>query len=148
EELETLCRRLNAALPPGIRVLDIREIDEGAPAVQTQVLYADYEVEVSGPINLDLLQGQVDALLATEQLPRKRREREYDLRPLIENLSLRKTTEGTGAILDMRLKAQEGATGRPDEVLLALGIGRESAHIKRTALHFKDQRAAEFSNTG
>ena len=45
-EGDELCKRLNAALPADIRVLEAREIEDKAPAVQTQVLSADYEVAV------------------------------------------------------------------------------------------------------
>src|SRR5512137_1345910 len=41
-----LSERLNAALPAGIRVFSIQEVDDKAPAVQTQVLFADYEVSL------------------------------------------------------------------------------------------------------
>jgi len=36
----------------------------------------------------------------------------------------------------MRLVAREGATGRPEEVLDALGIAFEETHIERTCLNF------------
>jgi radical SAM-linked protein len=133
-----LCGRLNDSLPADIRVLDVREIDDKAPAVQTQVLSADYEITVRGPVDFDGLRENVNALLAAERLLRRRREREYDLRPLIERLECRESPPADGAILTMTLKAQEGATGRPDEVLLAVGIKREDARIERTAMKFKE----------
>ena len=132
-----LCERLNAALPADIRVLVAREIEDKAPAVQTQVLSADYQVAVRGPVDLVQLSEQVNAMLTAASLPCQRRDRAYDLRPLIERLEAHGVPTGDGAILEMRLKSQEGATGRPDEVLLALEIARERARIERTALHFK-----------
>ena len=143
-----LCERLNTALPAGIRVLHVEEIEDKAPAVQTQVMYSDYEVTVLGPVDIPVLQQQVGALLAAVTLPRQRRERQYDLRPLIELLAVRAPSGAQVAILDMRLTAQEAATGRPDEVLLALGIAREQARIERTALHFKAQPAPTINTTG
>ena len=38
----------------------------------------------------------------------------------------------------MRLSAREGATGRPEEVLDALGIPLDGARIERTQLIFKE----------
>jgi hypothetical protein len=38
----------------------------------------------------------------------------------------------------MRLSAQEGGTGRPEEVLLALDIQPENTRIERTRLVFQD----------
>jgi hypothetical protein len=40
----------------------------------------------------------------------------------------------------MRLKAQEGATGRPEEVLDTLGIPFEETRIERTQLLFQHAR--------
>ena len=70
-------------------MLELQEIDDKAPAVQTQVLSADYEVTVRGPVDLDELGEQVNAMLAAASLPRQRRDRQYDLRPLIETLEMR-----------------------------------------------------------
>lgn len=137
-DCESLRDRLNTALPADIRVLEVREIDDRAPAVQTQVLSADYEVTLRGPADVTELSRQVNSMLGAESLPRQRREHAYDLRPLVEQLEWRGSPQPDGVILHMRLKAQEGATGRPEEVLSALGIGREQARIERTALHFKD----------
>lgn len=140
--------RLNEALPADIRVLDVQEIDDKAPAVQTQVLSADYEVTLRGPVDQEEVSRQVGSLLAAGKLPRQRRERAYDLRPLVESLAWRPSPEADGVILQMTLKAQEGATGRPDEVLAALGIGREQARIERTALHFKEMMAPTILTAG
>jgi hypothetical protein len=140
-EGSVVCERLNAALPAGIHVFHVEEIEDKAPAVQTQVLYSDYEVTVRGPVDILVLQQRVDALLAAQTLPRQRRDRQYDLRPLIELLAVRAPNGAQIAVLEMRLKAQEAATGRPDEVLLALEIARERARIERTTLHFKARPA-------
>jgi hypothetical protein len=71
---------------------------------------------------------------------RARRGKEYDLRPLIEDLSLTPTPlpegEGQGVRVVMKLSAREGATGRPEEVLDVLGIAFEGTLIERTVLHF------------
>ena len=37
----------------------------------------------------------------------------------------------------MRLAAEEGATGRPEEVLNALDIAPEAARVHRTTLYFQ-----------
>jgi radical SAM-linked protein len=133
-----LKERLNAALPADIRVLDVQEVGDEAPAVQTQVLSAEYEILLGDEVQVKGLRDSVGALLAADRLPRRRRDREYDLRPLVEDMELRATPPAESPVLWMKLKAQEGATGRPDEVLLALGIPREHARIERTALHFKE----------
>ena len=77
------------------------------------------------------LQARVTDLLATASLERERRGKPYDLRPLIEGLKAENET-----VLDLRLAARANATGRPEEVLLALGIDPLTARVHRTALIF------------
>ena len=42
------------------------------------------------------------------------------------------------AWLKMTLASREGATGRPEEVLLVLGIEPETVRVERTRLIFKE----------
>ena len=142
-DLSQLPERLNAVLPSGIRILAVQQIDERAPALQTQVLSADYEVTLRQSPPVDELERRIEKLLSAEALPRERRSRRYDLRPLIEHLQVLSSAGGDGIHVHMRLKAQEGATGRPDEVLEALGISREGARIERRALNFRPPQKAQ-----
>ena len=74
--------------------------------------------------------------MMSETLPRERRGKAYDLRPLIEMLSI--VTQVDGKIwLRMTLAAREGATGRPEEVLHILEIEPEYARVERTRLIFQ-----------
>ena len=60
-------------------------------------------------------------------LPRERRGKSYDLRPLIETLLVKR--EGDAVQLEMTLSAREAATGRPGEVLRAMDLDPACAHI-------------------
>ena len=130
-------KRLQAAAPPGLTVLQLEAVDEHGPALQTQVASAEYIVTLLEDF-FDL-QVRVDALLAASTLPRERRGRPYDLRPLIESLSIipGRSSMGTEEDVSMRLAARDGATGRPEEVLDVLGIPFESIRIERTRLILK-----------
>jgi hypothetical protein len=83
------------------------------------------------------LSEQVAEMLNTTSLPRERRGKSYDLRPLIEQVSLVTDPEG-GLRMKMRLIAREGATARPEEILDHLGIVPETVRVERTRLIFKD----------
>jgi radical SAM-linked protein len=131
-ELAALPARLQAAMPSGIGILKAESVDEGAPALQTQVISAEYEVTLTEAISASDLQQRVAELLGSPSLPRQRRGRAYDLRPLIERLEI--TSENK---IFMRLSAREGATGRPEEVLDALEIAPESAQTERIRLIFQ-----------
>ena len=68
-----------------------------------------------------------------QSLPRERRGKSYDLRPLIEKIELLSENK-----ILMKLAAREGATGRPEEVLDVLGIKIEHARVERTNLIFRN----------
>ncbi len=140
---EEIISRLKDSLPSGIQVLSIENVDERAPALQTQVLAAEYEVTLTEPVDRSELEWRVNGLLGAQSLPRERRGKQYDLRPLIEELSLTPSPSpagrGVGVRVFMRLVAREGATGRPEEVLDALGIAAETARVERTRLIFSTQ---------
>ncbi|MGD8864515.1 MAG: hypothetical protein PVI81_02885, partial [Anaerolineales bacterium] len=70
-----------------------------------------------------------------DHIQRVRRKKPYDLRPLIEEISIESSTD-EDVTLEMRLSAREGASGRPEEILLELGLQPEQAHIHRKALFF------------
>jgi hypothetical protein len=70
--------------------------------------------------------------MESKSILRERRGKPYDLRPLIEEVSL--VPEGK---IFMKLAAREGATGRPEEVLDVLGIAFEETRIERTRLIFQ-----------
>lgn len=131
-ELASLAERLNATLPPGIHVSAVEPVDERAPTLQTQVLSAEYEVRMIEAGFPSEVRRSIESLLASESIVRVRREKQYDLRPLVEQVEL------TGDTIIMRLAAREGATGRPEEVLAELGIAFEETRIERTKLIFKE----------
>jgi radical SAM-linked protein len=134
-------RRLQAGAPPGLTILRVETVDDHGPALQTQVDSAEYLVILLEDAPDADLQQRLDDLLRASALPRTRRDKSYDLRPLIEELTLTppppSSGKGQGARVFMRLAARAGATGRPEEVLDALGIPLETARIERTRLILK-----------
>ena len=133
--LDGLSEKLQTTLPSGIRVLNVERVADGEPALQTKVASAEYEVALTEPVDRSALERRIDSILSAESLLRERRGRAYDLRPLIEHLSFRPDPTPLPTIF-MRLSAREGATGRPEEVLDALGIPYEETRIERTKLIF------------
>lgn len=138
ERVETsgLEARIQTALPAGIEVLQIQEMELDGPALQAQVEAAEYEISLTTPVDSAELRLRIGEVLGKTSLPRERRGKLYDLRPLIEGLELADRGESAPPRIRMRLSAREGATGRPDEVLAVLGLSREGSHIQRTRLIF------------
>ena len=143
--LEGLPERLNNTLPSGLQVLNVEQVEERAPALQTQVVSAEYEVRVIDPSSLlrmgfgEDTQGRIESVMQSESIVRTRRGKQYDLRPLIEDLDLLEDR------IVMKLAAREGATGRPEEVLDVLGIAFEETRIERTRLIFRSTKVLELS---
>ena len=129
--LDGLLEKLQGTLPTGIQVTKVENVDERAPTLQTQVVSAEYEVSLADADFGSDVKRKIESVLASDSIIRTRREKEYDLRRLIEALDLL-----DGKIL-MKLAAREGATGRPEEVLAELGVAFEDTRIERTNLLFK-----------
>lgn len=130
-----LVEKLQASAPPGMSILSVEEVELSLPAIQTRVTTAEYRVVfLEQPESIDL-QKAVEDLLAATSIPRTRREKQYDLRPLIQALELKPPENADGKpCIWMRLSVREGATGRPEEVLSALGLDYTMAHAERLKL--------------
>lgn len=137
-EIAELPQRIQSAVPGGLHILTAQTVDERAPALQTLVESADYEITLRDPIDPAELTRRLSAVVEAQSLPRTRRNKPYDLRPLIEDLRQIEPNSHGQPRLFMRLAAREGATGRPEEVLDALGIPFEGAFIERAALHIRE----------
>ncbi len=126
---------LQSTLPPGVTIYHLEQVGLQEAALPTQITAAEYAAEIlESVIDLD---NRLAILLSEDHLNRERRGRGYDLRPLIENLSRLPDTAAGCQRLSMRLSAREGATGRPEEVLDALGISSHSVSLTRTKLILK-----------
>jgi len=128
-----IVRRLVQAVPPGIQMGEVRPVDSGEAALQNQVTSTEYTV-VLAPRGWAALEAAIAALLAAETIERTRRNKTYDLRPLVESLSLETEDTAGGRALRMTLASREGATGRPEEVLLQLDLDPAEHVIHRTRL--------------
>lgn len=127
-------QRLQTNAPPGLRIGATEIIPLNLPALQTQVTAAEYHAVLREvPADINLVEA-VQALLASTTLPRVWRGKPYDLRPLIAELELHEASGGEFPSLRMHLSAREGATGRPEEVLSALGVDATTARVARILL--------------
>jgi radical SAM-linked protein len=130
--LDDLTTRLNETLPSGLQVVGVEQVDERAPALQTQVASAEYKVTLKDPLDPSDVEQKIESVMELKTIPRERRGKMYDLRPLMEELKLLSDDK-----IFMRLAAREGATGRPEEVLDVVGIAFEETRIERTRLIFQ-----------
>ena len=136
-KVEEISTRLRDNLPPDIKVTEVKTVEESLPALQTLTLSAAYDVHLTEPVDGSELKRRVEKIMNAESLIRERRGKTYDLRPLIEMLSIITQADGS-TWLKMTLSAREGATGRPEEVLSVLEIEPETARVERTRLIFQN----------
>jgi radical SAM-linked protein len=128
---------LNRQLPAGITLVEVEEVYATLPALQTQVQGAEYLATVAVAEEAQDIEARLRSLLNSDDLPRQRRGKEYDLRPLVEDLWLEGVDDGQYT-LGMKLLAGPEGAGRPDEVLDQLGLADGVRGITRTRIHFSE----------
>jgi len=125
-------------LPAGIEIVQVSSVAPTLPSLQSQLGFAEYEVELETDKDEAGVKAALTSLLALEQLPwhheRDTGTRNYDLRALIEDLWLIEWKKGHSRI-GMRLRCDSGGSGRPEQVAAALGFQPTSIH--RTKLLLK-----------
>jgi radical SAM-linked protein len=142
--------QLDRVMPPGMKVISIEELALNAPALQMQLRAAEFEITVEGEETIGLLPERVAQFLAAQEVLRDRRGKVYNLRPLVQTLSIepggalsaeqgRAGRADRTAVIRSRLQATEAGTGRPDELAAALGFDPATVKIKRTKLLFLDK---------
>lgn len=136
-------RQLAPKMPPGIAVTSAVEVPLTAPSLQQQMTGSIYSVHFLIPIHAADLEKRVESVVAADQLIRERtrsktkRPQSFDLRPLILDLRV-ESGDGGNPLLHMRLVQTATQTGKPDDVLAALGIDPLDARVHRLALQFAD----------
>jgi radical SAM-linked protein len=134
--LEEVNAALQPALPPGLDVIEIQAVDPHQPALQSELEASEFILTLLE--DCPNLEVRCQSVLQATSLPRVRRGKDYDLRPLILALqTLPPDGEGRQRLI-LRLAAREGATGRPEEVMAELSIQPEEARTHRTHLIFKN----------
>jgi uncharacterized protein (DUF2344 family) len=136
-EPNALHQDLSHNAPSGIEIMCVQEIDLNSPAIQSLVLSLDYAVTVPGEFDAVGVQAKIDQILASPSLPRTRRGKRYDLRPLIINIDQQIAQAAGVPVIHMLLGANQDATGRPDEVLDEMGFDPFLARISRTRINLK-----------
>lgn len=131
DSLAVLQAKLEKTVQPGIAIQKLSGIPLKCPPLQTIVESATYCVTLPEDSDLAPIQEKVNLLNAAENCLRERRGKQYDLRPLIKELTFKTTQPAT---IRMRLMAMPALTGRPEEVLEELGISPFVVDVVRTEL--------------
>lgn len=145
--LPELAARVRAKLPPGVIVHDLMEMPLKTPSLQNLLIGADYTILIYAEpdeVGEALLEERIATLLATAEIWRERERKgekyEYNLRPLVFALRY----EGYDVAAEehrifLRVQQRAGATGRPDEVVDALGLDDYARTLRRDRLYYEDR---------
>ena len=139
EELDAgeVLRKLNGTLPAGVDVLSVHEVSLGLPALMALTAVVEYQSRVRWSGTSESLEAMLQEWMAQQSVLRERTRKDrkdtYDLRPLVESLWLVGRL-GEEWVLGMRLRSGPNGTGRPDEMLKALGLWEDARGVERSAL--------------
>ena len=135
--LDFFTKVVSEQLPRGIKILGIEDFWPKLPSLQSLVRFAEYRVEVESGREPQEVRRALHALVEKKSLPwqhiRDKETRSYDLRQLIDNLSLM-GQDDSKYIFEMRLRTDPSGSGRPDQVMLALAFSESPGSIHRTKL--------------
>ena len=135
---------LERAVPPGILIESVEIIDQNAPTLQSLLEAQEYVITFQEAI--PQLDRRLEAVVEAKSLPSRRNNKDYDLRPLIIHIQRLSDDDSGQDRLLVRLSAKEGAMGRPEEVIRALGGVPETCRVHRTNLIFRDIAQAVATN--
>ena len=141
EKPAEIVRRINKGLPEGMQVTNIEQVEETGPSLPKQIDASEYRVDLLDPAySADNLVKIAKEMLSKDNLPRVRNRKAYDMRPLIQELSVQEMEEGNVVIL-MKMPSNSSQTGRPEEVMAEMGISLEDFRVTRKNLVFLEKYA-------
>ena len=132
-------KQVGPRLPQGVEVTEAHDVPLDSPSLQSQVQKAEYSVVVATDADAESVEGAIRSFLEKESLPwehqRDKEVRRYDLRALVHDLWLEGSADGD-ATLGMLLKCDPTGSGRPEQVVAALGLALppKATHRKRLLL--------------
>ncbi len=148
---EHLADRLNRTLPEGVTVTGVNWIPQQAPAISSMIRFGEYLLEIPKDLIPADPRKEIQACLDREVIPitrqRKRKEKTFDLRPMIVSLEVAAETENTFSILALIQTGDQGGL-RPDELLKALfdlsEAGLQRIRIQRTGLFTDREKSTPY----
>ena len=135
-------KMMREQLPHGIDISEVVEVGLGLASLQSQVRYAEYKVIAEIDKKPNEVTRAIDSLLSSDELPwqhaRDKEVRKYDLRTLVEDIWIIESHPPEYA-LGMKLRCDSSGTGRPEQVLSALGFTVHPKSIHRIKLILEKQ---------
>jgi radical SAM-linked protein len=134
--LDEVQAQLEDSAPPGMAILAVETVNLSEDSLQSRMHASEFEVIFFDLQDLEALNNKVLALLAQDKTIRQRRKKTYDMQPLIHKLEAQLVNDKEPGLW-MRLLAEPGDTGRPDEVLDELGFANTQYLVRRTHIFLR-----------
>lgn len=136
-DVDLIKEYLKEKIPNGLDILDIEIISNSEKALVNRIESVKYNVHLhKGKYSTKVIQSKIESLLNKTEIIRTRRNKQYNLRPLINDIYINKKTKDE-QVLTMSLKSLAGKTGRPDEVVDELKIDLTDCWIERIAINYR-----------
>jgi len=144
--LDEVRRLLAAKLPPGAQLVAVEELPARPSSLQSRLIGSDYTILIyatADELPPAALEERIAGLLAQQTIWRERERKgetyTYNLRPLVFELRY----VGYDAADEehrvfLRVQQRSGATGRPDEVVDALGLDDFARTLRRDRLYLDE----------
>ncbi len=137
---QSVIMRTKGQLAQGFDVLGVWEVGLNIPSLQSCLAFAEYNVEARSKKSEQDVYASICSLLQAKELPwhhlRNDKTHSYDLRALIDDLWIVRRNDFL-YVLGMRLHCNANGSGRPEQVVSALGFLEYPESIHRTRLILK-----------
>ena len=142
--IDEVRRAIVNALPAGHELIELHDVWLGESALPGQTAAADYRIELEGEVDGAALGDSAERLLAAATLrrPKPKGVGDYDLRPLLDDISVDAAARPMVLRVRTRFDPERGA-GRPDEVVGALAELAGAALNVRTIVRERVVLASE-----
>lgn len=136
-------RLLSEQIPDGITISSAHEVGLALPSMQADMQFAEYAVDVSKGEAAEVTDA-IETFLAAETIAwehkRENETRSYDIRAQVATITVI-ASDDVSTTLAMRLKNDNSGSGRPEQVVAALGLPAPT-RIHRTKLILASQSKA------
>jgi radical SAM-linked protein len=136
-------RSVTLQCPQGLRLVSCRQVDPRSMSLQASLLAAHYVVRLD-PLDEAELAEKVRSFMGQQKIVRTRQRKgraiTYNLRDLVHALAVLPHTEGKSGLY-MELKCGPDGSGRPEQVVAALGLSADGLQIHRAQLDWQDEVA-------
>jgi len=132
-----LIENINHALPMGLKVKSFINVELSEPSLQNKVYASIYSILQINYPSRNYLEENIRKVLSSQELMVERNRRRINLRERINDIMLVQADDEEAVEIKMNLKQLPGLTGRPEDVLAAIGVDANKTRIIRIQILYR-----------